>query len=125
VLAFLAQQLLAEALACGDEQLLLPQLSGLLQLLQAAAACAAVPGADSAINNGTQALVDTMSAVLQVHRQGALLRLFVRSIYIPFCLHLHMAVAKTSGPARCLAPCLQACRYATCGTSYLCCASRT
>jgi hypothetical protein len=70
VLAFLAQQLLAEALACSDEQLLIVQLSGLLQLLQAAAACAAMPGADSAFNHGTQALVDTMVAVLQVS-QGA------------------------------------------------------
>jgi hypothetical protein len=70
VLAFLAQQLLAEALACGDEQLLLPQLSGLLQLLQAAAACAAVPGADSGINSGTQALLNTMSAVLQVRQRS-------------------------------------------------------
>jgi hypothetical protein len=66
VAAFLAQQLLAEVLACGCEELLLLQLSGLLQLLQAAAACAALPGADSAMHNGTHALVDTMSTVLQV-----------------------------------------------------------
>jgi hypothetical protein len=69
VLAFLAQQLLAEALACGSEGLLMGQLSGLLQLLQAAAACAAVPGADAAFKHGTQALVDTISAVLQVRKQ--------------------------------------------------------
>lgn len=65
-MAFLAQQLLAETLACGSEELLLLQLSGLLQLLQATAACAALPGADSAFSHGTEALVDTMSAVLQV-----------------------------------------------------------
>jgi hypothetical protein len=65
-MAFLAQQLLAEALACGSEELQLQQLSGLLQLLQAASACAALPGADSALNSSTQVLVDTMSTVLQV-----------------------------------------------------------
>ncbi|KAF6254740.1 hypothetical protein COO60DRAFT_1642100 [Scenedesmus sp. NREL 46B-D3] len=65
VVAFLTQQLLAETLACGSEDLLLLQLSGLLQLLQATAACAALPGADSAFSRGTEALVDTMSAVLQ------------------------------------------------------------
>lgn len=64
--AFLAQQLLAEALACGSNELLQQQLSGVLQLLQAASACAALPGADPAFDNGTQALVDIMSAVLQV-----------------------------------------------------------
>lgn len=70
LVSFIAQQLLAEVLACGSSEAAQQQLAGLLELLASAAACCAVPRFEAtgppAAAAVAESIVSTLVVVLQV-----------------------------------------------------------